>query len=70
MSTTRERVESVLRERGLREEATGDWRGAGAFVRLDVRHAPGMAWYTAIYNGAEMPGHEEMSYEEVMARFK
>jgi hypothetical protein len=70
MRTTREQVEAVLRARGLREEAPGDWRGAGSFVRLDVRHAPGMAWYTPIYNGAEMPNHEDLTYQEVIARFE
>lgn len=62
-------VEEALRARGLLEEARGDWRGAGAFVRLDIAHAPGIAWYTPIYNGIEMPGREEISYEEVIAKF-
>ncbi len=68
MDTTREQVEAVLKARGLVEEAPGDWRGAGAFVRLDINRAPGMAWYNPIYNGIEM-AREELSYEEVVRRF-
>jgi hypothetical protein len=68
MKTTREQVSSVLRSRGLVEEARGDWRGAGAYVRLDIKGKPGMAWLNPIYNGIEM-ARETLSYEEVIARF-
>jgi hypothetical protein len=68
--TKRERVAAVLRARGLVEEAPGDWRGAGAYVRLDIAHSPPeTAWFSAIYNGAEMP-REVLTYDEVIARFE
>lgn len=61
-------VEEALRARRLREEAPGDWRAAGAFVRLDVAHSPETAWYSPIYRGTEMP-REELTYDEVLRRF-
>lgn len=69
MSATeqRHRVEELLRSRGLVEEAPGDWRGGyrgGLLLRLDIAHAPGMAWL-------DRPGmpREELTYDQVIERF-
>lgn len=64
--TERKQVERMLGTAGFIEEAAGDWRHAdGRYVRLDLRHSPGMAWWNA--SGERSP-KEEISYPEVMAR--
>jgi hypothetical protein len=70
MTTKREQVEAVLKARGLRERRSGDWLGAGAYVRLDIRYHPGCAWYSRVYNGLIMPSTELLTYDEVIARFE
>ena len=67
LAMKRRHVESLLRSRGLIEEARGDWRGGylgGTLVRLDIAHAPGMAWL-------DRPGapREELTYDQVIERF-
>jgi hypothetical protein len=72
MTTKRWQVEAVLMARGLVEEASGDWRGAGTYVRLDIRHAPETAWVNATHpDGTTMAAPKEViSYDEVLKRFE
>lgn len=64
-TTKREQVEAVLKARGMKEVAPGDWEGRGDTVRLDLREGPELAWL----NPAGDSRKEKVSYDDVIRLF-